>query len=302
MAFSPTALRLAFIGGQDRISIQDVNSPDGPCIMRMPENVIRVTCCQWSLDGTKLAAATRHGYICIWQDVRESCDPLVLDPHNEYDEDGEQVTFLAFSSDNHILVTAYDLTYPYQSSRTSVHVHWRIWEVSSGRLLHKMGPPLEYLPRQTVFHPQCQRIAASCTDSAVRMWDARTGELVAVYQRHDSVVSVLFHPDGRRVLFSTRGGPGAKLHLWDYLSGRLSSIPESHPFMIRATAFSPNGELIASASADGRVQVWKERDGSCVATFHEHRACVMFVAFSPAGDVLASGGDDGCVYVRHLHL
>src|SRR5581483_3885577 len=54
-------------------------------------------------------------------------------------------------------------------------------------------------------------------------------------------------------------------------------------------AWSPDGTLIASASADGTVQIWKAATGDQVLTFSDSHAPVWEVAWSPDGTRIASG-------------
>lgn len=52
---------------------------------------------------------------------------------------------------------------------------------------------------------------------------------------------------------------------------------------MNTTAFSPNGQLIATGGDDGRVKVWNSRTGFCFVTFTEHEAPVSAVTFSSKG-------------------
>ena len=65
-----------------------------------------------------------------------------------------------------------------------------------------------------------------------------------------------------------------------------------HTDKIWATAFSPEGQVLASASHDGTVKVWEVANGRLLHTLTNHRAAVHAVAFSPDGRWLASGGRD----------
>ena len=60
-------------------------------------------------------------------------------------------------------------------------------------------------------------------------------------------------------------------------------------------AFSPDGRLIASASADHTVKLWDAATWAEVRTLRGHADAVRAVAFSPDGRRLASGGDDKTV-------
>ena len=70
-----------------------------------------------------------------------------------------------------------------------------------------------------------------------------------------------------------------------------------HAGPITSVAFSPDGTLLASASADRTVRLWAIHagTGAPVQTLRSHAAAVTSVAFSPDGTLLASASFDGTV-------
>ncbi|MEP6516779.1 AAA-like domain-containing protein [Microcoleus vaginatus] len=72
-----------------------------------------------------------------------------------------------------------------------------------------------------------------------------------------------------------------------------------HQAAVMTVDISPDSKLIASASVDKTVKIWR-RDGTEIATLTGHQALVRRVKFSPDGQLIASGSDDGTVKLWKL--
>ena len=60
----------------------------------------------------------------------------------------------------------------------------------------------------------------------------------------------------------------------------------------RGVAFSPDGRLLATGSADKTARLWDPATGECLRTLAGHDRGVFGVAFSPDGRLLATGSWD----------
>jgi WD40 repeat protein len=88
---------------------------------------------------------------------------------------------------------------------------------------------------------------------------------------------------------------------WHYLrrlfQAHLLATLTGHEAGVLAVAFSPDGERVAAAAADGFIRVWDRRTLREVLTLRGSTDAVAALAFSPEGEYLASGSAGGSVCV-----
>ena len=65
--------------------------------------------------------------------------------------------------------------------------------------------------------------------------------------------------------------------------------------MIRALAWSPDGQTLASSGDDGVIRLWDRATMRQRAMFGAHGGAVHGLAYLPDGETLASAGGDGLV-------
>ncbi len=104
----------------------------------------------------------------------------------------------------------------------------------------------------------------------------------------DAVWCVRFSPDGTRI--ASAGKDGLAL-LWDAQTGQQIRKFYKHPGEVRAVAFAPADDLLATASGF-TVRLFNTRTGAEVRKFSGHTASVKCLVFSADGKRLISGGDD----------
>ena len=81
--------------------------------------------------------------------------------------------------------------------------------------------------------------------------------------------------------------------LWNR-DGTVRHSLESHQDYITHIVFSPNGEILASASGDNTIKLWNAK-GELLSTLNGHSESVNHLAFSPDGEILASASGDNTI-------
>src|SRR5262249_11772589 len=137
-------------------------------------------------------------------------------------------------------------------------------------------------------------VASWGLDFHVRLWDASTGqERLRMAGDAGRVFSLLFHKDGRDLVFAGAGG----LRGWDLPTGEKERAFQGINSASLRAVFSPDGCRLVSAGWDKTVQVWDWTSGQEVLALRGHTDLVATVAFSGDGRRLFSASFDGTLRV-----
>ena len=138
--------------------------------------------------------------------------------------------------------------------------------------------------------PDGMLLATGEVSGHVRIWDAKTYQLLATLSGHTHWIwSIAFSPDG--VTLAT-GSQDQTIKLWNVQTAQLLETLQAAPTHCFSVAFSPDGQLLASGNGDGMIRLWHVATAQLIEHWHAHAAGVWSVAFSPDGQILASAGDD----------
>jgi WD40 repeat protein len=93
------------------------------------------------------------------------------------------------------------------------------------------------------------------------------------------------------------------VRLWDLTDLRAApAVLDDHENGVTSVTFSPDGQLLASASWNQTVLLWNLADlAATPSDLASHSATVTSVAFSSDGQTLASGSEDGTVRLWIVH-
>ena len=96
--------------------------------------------------------------------------------------------------------------------------------------------------------------------------------------------SVTISPDGQTLA----GSDDKKIKLWNPKTGDFLRALIGHKKTVLSLAFSPDGQILASASRDKTIKLWNPKTGGLLRTLTGHKWPVESVAISPDGRTLIS--------------
>ena len=126
-----------------------------------------------------------------------------------------------------------------------------------------------------------------------QLWDAATGAEVTAIRTSAKLPQVVFSRSGDLILAATSDNAGHVMKT----DGTELKVLVGHQSKITSADFSPDGQLVATASLDRTARIWSVNDGSTVATLKGHSDELTAVVFSSDGQSLLTSSRDGTVRI-----
>ncbi|MEG4283699.1 AAA-like domain-containing protein [Microcoleus sp. A006_D1] len=235
----------------------------------------------FSPDSQILATATDRNDIKLWQ--TNGTLQATLTGHTD------KIISAIFNSSGQIVVSAsHDKTV-------------KIWQ-ANGKLMHDLTGHRTKLTSISL-SPDGKIIVSASADGTVKLWQMNGQELSSFQVDKGWITSLSFSPDGQ--ILAAAGTDGT-VKLWSLtkvvqkLQKQQSIEASSDIKLLRSlqfdrdrivsASFSPDGAMLAAASAGGTVRTWS-KDGTALSIL-KHTSGLTNISFSPDSQMLLSASKD----------
>jgi WD40 repeat protein len=171
----------------------------------------------------------------------------------------------------------------------------RIWSVATGREVRSFLPHGGRRVFAVAYAPDGRTLATTGEDGTVALWDPETGGERARFASDVPRFTLAFDPSGARVLSAT----GRSATVWRVKDGSVAVELLGHVSNVHRASWSPDGRLVATASADRSVRIWDPDTGNLLAAL-AHPTQVLAVGFAPDGGAVITASDDGMARMWEL--
>lgn len=228
--------------------------PEGLLVNEFSGHTGTVWSVNFSPDGKSIASSGEDATIKVWN-VESGQIERTLKGHTR------NVWDVKFSPDGNILASGgFDKTV-------------RIWNLRDGKPILTLTDHSQAIVA-LAFSLDGQKLVSTSDDKTIKLWDTNDWSLIYSLEVPEHNQAADFSPDSKLLITGGRDktslgeflqnilgdsdfNKGVSMRLWDVQTGQLLQTFSQHSNDVNDVSFSPDGKLIASASSDKAIILWR---------------------------------------------
>ncbi|MET9030879.1 TIR domain-containing protein [Nocardia sp. NPDC004168] len=287
VAYSPHGTVIVSAGTDRTVRVWDSSNQD-PIGEPMVGHGGAVVSASFVPGTARILSAGIDGTLRLWN-FASSASPghSLLDPPGRYAPDGRQVrpqSFAYGSDSRHAVLGAYEGSVFLLDPTTGAYQEM----IAPGAQQDPRGDPIG----SVALSPDGHRVASGNDRGRVLLWDTATRQSIgnSDVKHDDSILRVLFSPDGRRAVSMS----ATALRVWDSGTGQpLRQQLGGCPGKMVTFDISPDSRVVAGACDDHSILLWDIDTGSMIgAPLRGHQYSASTVLFSPDSRRVISASSD----------
>ncbi|KAJ9070799.1 hypothetical protein DSO57_1003661 [Entomophthora muscae] len=231
----------------------------------------------WNKTGKYFATGSVDNTVAVWE--FNTTGEIIL--HKELKEHSGSIDYLCWDpiNTNRLATASCDKTV-------------RVWDASSGALLHLISTPGENI--NICWSPDGKHLAVGNRAMTVSFIDVEKSQIVSEHSLSSSIYEITWSHSGAFFLLGTAQG---NVVILDFPTlTHVVTLP-AHTSSCFCLDMDPYGRFLATGGVDGKVSIWCLKTLLCLGTYTHLSASVNALRFSFDGQFLASGSEDAQISI-----